>query len=119
MKTKLYNNFTFNSLSINNKSDFHNKIKNDTINDIKQTIKELKGISDCHIILSGSIAIVGLNLESDMDDKNITNLKKETENIVRNMNTNIKTVSITTSTDLINRIDKLEKGYLEPLPPLI
>ncbi|MFV0314986.1 MAG: YhcN/YlaJ family sporulation lipoprotein [Anaerotignum sp.] len=76
---------------------------------IKGLLHEIKGVSGNAVVVEGHTAIIGLRLESGMEDET-SRLTKEADTAARQADENITNTSITTNTKIVALIEQMELG---------
>lgn len=106
-----YNNET----SINESNDLSQRATN-----IAKTINKIEGVQKATIIITGDIALVGINLANDLSNEKITQIKKEAEQKALEIDKNINKAVITASPEIVDRIINItnDVGSGKPLSGL-
>ena len=77
---------------------------------IAKAVQGIPGIKSATAVISGDAAYVGINIDikSNVDNTSkIQNIKKQAADMVRNTDSNIKTVYISADADFLQRITKI------------
>ena len=74
---------------------------------LENIIREIEEIEEVSIVLVESAAVVAISLSDGITDDELINIKKEIEQVVKEVDTSIRYVSITSAPELIERINKL------------
>lgn len=85
-------------------------------NSIARRIAQLDEVNRCSVLLSGDTAIVGVDMANNLEGRMTTELKQKIENIVKDMDNNIKNVSITADPDLFTRISNMARDIRDGRP---
>lgn len=85
-------------------------------NSIARRIAQLNEVNRCSVLLSGDTAIVGVDMANNLEGRMTTELKQNIENIVKDMDNNIKNVSITADPDLFTRISNMARDIRDGRP---
>lgn len=85
-------------------------------NSIARRIAQLNEVNRCSVLLSGDTAIVGVDIANNLEGRMTTELKQKIENIVKDMDNNIKNVSITADPDLFTRISNMARDIRDGRP---
>lgn len=85
-------------------------------NSIARRIAQLNEVNRCSVLLSGDTAIVGVDMANNLEGRMTTELKQKIENIVKDMDNNIKNVSITADPDLFTRISNMARDIRDGRP---
>lgn len=116
---------------INNDIIDNNDIRdkdNDLINDnnrrnmvtrherIVSKINDLEGVKNSTVILSGNTALVGVDIDQNLEGKVTDDLKRKIEKIVRNTDKNIENVGITADPDIFERIKNMARDVRNGAP---
>lgn len=75
---------------------------------IKQLLYEINGISTNAVIVEGHTAIIGLRLETGMEDEK-TRLSREADTAAREADQSINSTSITTNEKIVALIEEMER----------
>ncbi|WP_069650147.1 YhcN/YlaJ family sporulation lipoprotein [Caloranaerobacter ferrireducens] len=74
---------------------------------IADSIVDLPGVDDATVVITGNTALVGVDIEEDLEGKVVTDLKKQIVARVKQIDKNIKNVTVTADPDLFERIDDI------------
>ncbi|KPU28395.1 hypothetical protein TR13x_03085 [Caloranaerobacter sp. TR13] len=74
---------------------------------IADSIVDLPGVDDATVVITGNTALVGVDIEEDLEGKVVTDLKKQIVTRVKQIDKNIKNVTVTADPDLFERIDDI------------
>lgn len=88
----------------NNNND--NRIASKT-KEIYDRLAALSGINDSTVIINGTTAVVGVDINKNAQGNLTNNLKKKVENTVKASDKNIKNVVVTADPDLFERLQKI------------
>ncbi len=97
--------------SIENVDKMNNIVdkENDTNQNILENkIKKLKYIKDVSIVITNDFAVIGLELDENLNDKDIMAIKNQVKALTKSTDNKIKFVSITTTPVLIEKINQLD-----------
>ncbi|NLW22374.1 MAG: YhcN/YlaJ family sporulation lipoprotein [Tissierellia bacterium] len=83
---------------------------------IAERIANLKEINNASVLISGNTAIVGVDMDRNLQGNMTTALKQKIERIVRNADDRITNVSITADPDLFTRISNMAKDIRDGRP---
>ncbi|NMB28059.1 MAG: YhcN/YlaJ family sporulation lipoprotein [Tissierellia bacterium] len=85
-------------------------------NAIAQKIANLNEVNNCSVLLSGNTAIVGVDMENNLQGKMTTDLKQKIEKTVKDADNSIKNVSVTADPNLYTRISNMAKDIRDGRP---
>lgn len=71
---------------------------------------EVPGVNRATVVLTGTTAYVGVNLESEMEDERTEATKREVAKRVKKEEPRIERVMVTTDTDTVTRLDKIAEA---------
>jgi len=77
---------------------------------------KVKGVKSASVVFTNKTAIVGLNLEANIEGDQTEDIKQEVTNRLKRANKKVETVSISTDADTVTRIRKIAKGIAEGRP---
>ena len=77
---------------------------------LADNVKKVNGVKNATVVVSGSTAFVGLEIEPGIEDKKTNEIKSKAAKSVKNTDSSIKTVHVTTDPNLITRIKKSPVG---------
>ena len=107
---------------INNAGNNYNRLNNTDgttqANGIERSIKQMTGVKDATVVVSGNTAYVGLDTDGNMTGKNISYgnttgssaLKSACAQRVKSSNPQIQTVYVSTDANFINRLRNVGNG---------
>jgi YhcN/YlaJ family sporulation lipoprotein len=81
-----------------------------TADNIAKAVQTVPGVKGASVVVSGNSAYVGINIDikGNMDNTSkIQNLKKQTADMVRKTDSNIKTVYVSADADFIQRVSRI------------
>lgn len=110
------NNNGVNNNGVNNNSMNNNGNNRKTAKKIADRIEEIQGIDDAYVLISGDTAIVGVDMDNEAQGQITRDLKQRIERTVKNVDNDIKNVSITADPDLLTRIRNMFKDMDEGNP---
>lgn len=84
--------------------------------DIAAKVEKIKGVKSAKVIISNDRALVGIDMDSNIEGKLTDELKKEVENKVKSADSNIKTVAVSADAGLYQRISNVGKGIEDGRP---
>lgn len=74
---------------------------------LENIINEIEGVEDVSIVLVENAAVVAISLMDETADDKLISIKKEIEQVVREIDSSIRYVSVTAAPELMERINKL------------
>lgn len=83
---------------------------------LADNVKKVNGVKNATVVVSGSTAFVGLEIEPVIEDKKTNEIKSKAAKSVKNTDSSIKTVHVTTDPNLITRIKKIASGIMSGKP---
>jgi YhcN/YlaJ family sporulation lipoprotein len=83
---------------------------------IAEKIERLNNIDEAYVLISGNTAIVGVDMDRNVQGQITNDLKARIENIVKDTANNIKNVSVTADPDLLTRIEKMAEDIANGRP---
>ena len=108
------NNNTNNRIVRNNNNNMNNVSKK--AKQIAEKIERLDNIDEAYVLISGNTAIVGVDMENNVEGQVTNELKNKIEQIVKDSAANIKNVSITADPDLLTRIQNMAEDIMNGRP---
>ncbi|NLY78188.1 MAG: YhcN/YlaJ family sporulation lipoprotein [Tissierellia bacterium] len=106
----------------NNRLGGNNNILNNDNNNsrladrIAKEIERLNNVDEASVLLSGNTAIVGVDMDDDVEGQITSDLKQRIAKIVKNRNKDIENVSITADPDLFTRISNMAEDITNGRP---
>lgn len=91
-----------------NSSYFDIEYNTERANRIAEIITNLPEVKKTSVIITGSTALIGLNIVSDLDQDKTRNLKKHIEDKVYSLDLSLRNVGIATSPKIINRMNDIQ-----------
>ena len=76
---------------------------------IKDRLKQISGVIGTAVVVEGHTAIIGLRLEENMEQNEISAVKREAEALVKGAEVSIETTSITTNGYIVSLIEDMER----------
>ena len=76
---------------------------------IKGRLKQIDGVVGTAVVVEGHTAIIGLRLEENMEQNEISAVKKEADQIARGAEVSIESTSITTNGYIVSLIEDMER----------
>jgi len=83
---------------------------------LAQAAEEVEGVKAATVVVTGTTALVGLETDPNIEDKETSTIKKQVINEVKRADNSIKTVTITTDPNLITRLKKVAQGIKDGKP---
>ncbi|HHV45530.1 MAG TPA: YhcN/YlaJ family sporulation lipoprotein [Tissierellia bacterium] len=115
-RNKLRNNIANNRLNNNN---FNNNMDTDLNNNrnnnvalarkIADRVEDIEGVNRAYVLISGDMAIVGVDMDSNLEGQVTNALKQRIERAVKKVDNNIVNVGVTADPDLLTRIRNMFK----------
>jgi len=115
-RNRLRNNIANNRLNNNN---FNNNMDTDLNNNrnnnvalarkIADRVEDIEGVNRAYVLISGDMAIVGVDMDSNLEGQVTNALKQRIERAVKKVDNNIVNVGVTADPDLLTRIRNMFK----------
>jgi len=83
---------------------------------LAKAAEKVEGVKRATVVVSGSTAFVGLEVESNVDESEVDKVKTNAMKAVQGADDSIKTVNITTDPNLITRLKKIAQGIEDGKP---
>jgi YhcN/YlaJ family sporulation lipoprotein len=77
---------------------------------------KVNGVRAATVVYTNGTAVVGLDLEKNIEAGQTENIKQEVSNRLKKTNNNVETVSISTDADTVTRIRNIARGVAEGRP---
>jgi YhcN/YlaJ family sporulation lipoprotein len=77
---------------------------------------KVKGVKNVTVVYTNRTAVVGLDLEANIEADRTDDIKQEVSNRIKKANKNVETVSISTDADTVTRIRNIARGVAEGRP---
>lgn len=74
---------------------------------VAKKVQDLKEVNSATVLLSGKTAIVGVNINENVEGKVTTQLKNKIEKVVKQTDASITNVNVTADADLYKRISNM------------
>ncbi len=108
-KTSIYKNDRFYvNENMDNIEKFSSKNQNleEREENLEKNIKKLRFIQDAKVNIVGNIAVVSIQINKDLNDRNLITLKKDIENLIKGIDSKIDHVSVNTSLEIFDDAKK-------------
>ena len=122
-RNRLRNNIANNRLNNNN---FNNNMDTDLNNNrnnnvalarkIADRVEDIEGVNRAYVLISGDMAIVGVDMDSNLEGQVTNALKQRIERAVKKVDNNIVNVGVTADPDLLTRIRNMFKDMHDGNP---
>ena len=76
---------------------------------IKNRLKQISGVTGTAVVVEGHTAIIGLRLKENMEQNEISAVKREAEALAKGAEVSIETTSITTNGYIVSMIEDMER----------
>ena len=76
---------------------------------IKNRLKQISGVIGTAVVVEGHTAIIGLRLKENMEQNEISAVKREAEALAKGAEVSIETTSITTNGYIVSMIEDMER----------
>ena len=98
-----------NSSEISHVEEFDNHLATNTtrIHFLEEEINKMYGVSDANVVILENAAIVSVDFNEDIREQDLARLKKSIEERVKNSDTSIKYVSVTSAPELMERLNEI------------
>jgi len=74
-------------------------------NELTSKVKDIEGIENAVVTMNGNTALVGINLKEGYDEKDIAGLKTQVRHAIKNADSNIEHIGVTTAPEVITRMN--------------
>ena len=76
---------------------------------IKRRIYQMDEVTGCAVVVEGHTAIIGLRLKENMEQNEISSVRKEVDSAAKAEDENIESTSITMNTHIVSLIEDMER----------
>lgn len=76
---------------------------------IKRRLYQIEEVTGCAVVVEGHTAIIGLRLEEDMEQNDMSRVKKEADAAAKEADEYIESASITMNTHIVSLIEDMER----------
>ena len=76
---------------------------------IKNRLKQISGVTGTAVVVEGHTAIIGLRLKENMEQNEISAVKREAEALAKGAEVSIESTSITTNGYIVSMIEDMER----------
>lgn len=76
---------------------------------IKRRIYQIDEVTGCAVVVEGHTAIIGLRLEENMEQNNMSRVKKEADSAAKEADEFIESTSITMNSYIVSLIEDMEQ----------
>ena len=76
---------------------------------IKNRLKQISGVIGTAVVVEGHTAIIGLRLKENMEQNEISAVKREAEALAKGAEVSIESTSITTNGYIVSMIEDMER----------
>lgn len=76
----------------------------------------VEGVKEATVVLTGSTALVGIDLQAGINRENTSAVKAKVAEIVKGADNRIKNVLVSTDPDTVTRISRVSRGIAEGRP---
>jgi len=84
--------------------------------DVAESATKVDGVKRAYVVVIGNTALIGLDVDKDIEAKQTTDLKQQVEKRVKKENKAIEVTSITADPNLVERIKRIADGIAEGKP---
>lgn len=74
---------------------------------LSYAVSNLKGITKSTVYVTGNIAIIGIEVDGELTDRELIKFKKEVEHKARETDKNLERVAVTASLELVGRMNNI------------
>ena len=100
----------------NNRRDSRRDNIGERADRIAKKVAKLDKVNNASVLISDRMAIVGLDMKSELEGEETKNLKEKVEKTVKDTDENIENVTITADPDLFTRISNMAEDIMEGEP---
>ncbi|WP_034868795.1 YhcN/YlaJ family sporulation lipoprotein [Clostridium lundense] len=83
---------------------------------IAKELTTIKGVKSANVVISEERALVGINLDKNIEGKLTDNIKNEVDKKVKSVDPKIKTVATSADVDIVQRITNVGNGIRQGKP---
>lgn len=76
---------------------------------IKRRLYQIEEVTGCAVVVEGHTAIIGLRLEENMEQNDMSRVKKEADAAAKEADEYIESASITMNTHIVSLIEDMER----------
>ena len=76
---------------------------------IKRRLYQIEEVTGCGVVVEGHTAIIGLRLEENLEQNEISRVKKEADTAAKEEDEYIESTSITMNTYIVSLIEDMER----------
>lgn len=112
--------YNSNNVNTSNATNNTNNITSDDLSQratrIAKALNKINGVEKATVIITGEVALVGLNITNNISNEQITKIKKEAEQMTLNTDTSIKNAAITSAPEIVDRIVNISSDIANGKP---
>ncbi|KGM96518.1 hypothetical protein Z968_06275 [Clostridium novyi A str. 4552] len=83
---------------------------------IEDAVNKIKEVKSSAVVITGDRALVGINLQPNVEDAKTKQVKSEVEKIAKSTDKNLKSVAVSSDVDIFTRISKVGEGLKSGKP---
>ncbi|WP_347488799.1 YhcN/YlaJ family sporulation lipoprotein [Desulfoscipio sp. XC116] len=106
-----------------NQNQTNNNAANQTDNeaqkqsrDIAREADQVDGVKSSTVVVAGNTAYIGLDIKADVEKKQTKDIEEAVISRVKGIESNIKTVFVSSDADTVTRLKNIERGIAEGMP---
>ena len=85
---------------------------------VYESLSVIPGINNSHVVVSGNTAVVGLEVDRNASPQTVSGIKMKIENVIRNADTNIHKVIVTSDKKLVDELKRVSEDVRQKKPLL-
>ncbi|MCR2042822.1 YhcN/YlaJ family sporulation lipoprotein [Anaerosalibacter massiliensis] len=99
-----------------NTTDNMNRDLSNRAENISRKVADLNDINSCTTVITGNTALVGIDMENNVEGRVTDDIKRKVEKTVKDADNNITTVSVTADADLYKRLSNMARDIRNGKP---
>jgi len=99
-----------NNRNVAEEFDARNLVQGNRIETIESEIMKINGITEVEVVIIENAAILSIDLDENVKNREISKLKKHIEEKVREIDLELKYISVTTTSNFVDKLNELG-GY--------
>lgn len=83
---------------------------------VENAVNKIQGVKSSAVVITGDRALVGINLDSNIEDAKTKQIKTEVEKTAKSVDKSLTSVAVSSDADVFTRISKVGEGLKSGKP---
>lgn len=111
-KQKVQENTNGNTNGMNKLEDY----SSERVKKVEDAVNKIKDVKSSAVVITGDRALVGINMDSNVEASKTNKVKSEVEKIAKSVDKDLKSVAVSSDADVFTRISKVGEGLKSGKP---